>query len=209
MGSFGHNHTDAELLKMISEVDADDNGTMDFPEFLLAMTTNDTDSPSGEAVQLTEEQLVEVQKTFSMEQIAEFKEAFSMIDKDNDGIVTIKELGTVMESLGQNRTEGELLKMISEVDTDANGTMDFSEFLFAMTTKDTDTPSDEEIRKAFKEFDLDGNGFISTFEFRYVINKLGDILTDEEVNGIIQEVDGDGDGKIDYEEFFTMMTADD
>ncbi|CAL4248585.1 unnamed protein product [Meganyctiphanes norvegica] len=159
------------------------------------------------ADQLTEEQLAEVQKTFSMEQIAEFKEAFSMIDKDNDGIVTIRELGTVMGSLGQNHTEGELLKMINEVDKDGDETMNFPEFLFAMTTKDTVSPSGEEIREAFKEFDMDGNGFISTSEFRYVINTLGDIISDEEVNGIIQEVDINGDGKIDYEEFVKMMTS--
>ena len=33
------------------------------------------------------------------EQIAEFKEAFSLFDKDGDGTITTKELGTVMRSL--------------------------------------------------------------------------------------------------------------
>ena len=32
------------------------------------------------------------------EQIAEFKEAFSLFDKDGDGTITTKELGTVMRS---------------------------------------------------------------------------------------------------------------
>lgn len=55
----------------------------------------------------------------SPEQVAEFKEAFSLFDKDGDGTITTKELGTVMRSLGQNPTEAELQDMISEVD--ANG----------------------------------------------------------------------------------------
>lgn len=48
----------------------------------------------------------------------EFKEAFSLFDKDGDGTITTKELGTVMRSLGQNPTEAELQDMINEVDAD-------------------------------------------------------------------------------------------
>lgn len=50
--------------------------------------------------------------------LSEFKEAFSLFDKDGDGTITTKELGTVMRSLGQNPTEAELQDMINEVDAD-------------------------------------------------------------------------------------------
>ena len=49
---------------------------------------------------------------------AEFKEAFSVFDKDGNGVITTKELGTVMRSLGQNPTEAELQDMINEADAD-------------------------------------------------------------------------------------------
>lgn len=48
----------------------------------------------------------------------EFKEAFSLFDKDGDGNITSSELGTVMRSLGANPTESELQEMINEVDAD-------------------------------------------------------------------------------------------
>jgi hypothetical protein len=76
-------------------------------------------------------------------QIAEFKEAFSLFDKDDDGTITTKELGTVMRSLGQNPGEAELQDMINEVDTDGNGTIDFPEFLTMMARQMKDTDDDD------------------------------------------------------------------
>ena len=65
------------------------------------------------------------------EQIAEFKEAFSLFDKDGDGTITTKELGTVMRSLGQNPTEAELQDMINEVDADGKNRLPWGLFINA------------------------------------------------------------------------------
>lgn len=61
---------------------------------------------------------------------SEFKEAFSLFDKDGDGTITTKELGTVMRSLGQNPTEAELQDMINEVDADGKNALSFLPCLF-------------------------------------------------------------------------------
>ncbi|KII85394.1 hypothetical protein PLICRDRAFT_31633 [Plicaturopsis crispa FD-325 SS-3] len=135
----------------------------------------------------------------SRAQSEEFKEAFSLFDKDGDGTITTKELGTVMRSLGQNPTEAELQDMINEVDADGNGTIDFPEFLTMMARKMRDTDSEEEIKEAFKVFDKDGNGYISAAELRHVMTNLGEKLTDNEVDEMIREADVDGDGQINYE----------
>ncbi|XP_031196976.1 calmodulin-like [Mastomys coucha] len=140
------------------------------------------------------------------EQIAEFKEAFSLLDKDGDGTITSKELGAVMRSLRKNPTEAELQGMINEVDVDGNGTVDFPEFLRMMARKLKDTDSEEEFREAFCVFDKDGNGYISAADLCHVMTNLEEKLTDEEVDEMVREADIEGDGQVNYEEFVQMMT---
>lgn len=72
--------------------------------------------------------------------------------------------------------------------------------------KEADT--EEELREAFKYFDADGNGKISSHELRKVMNSLGEDLTPEEIEEIIKEGDLDGDGELNYEEFSKMMYND-
>jgi calmodulin len=173
--------------------------------FYFFLLTNIFFLPLSKSLQLFNS--INMADQLTEEQIAEFKEAFSLFDKDGDGTITTKELGTVMRSLGQNPTEAELQDMINEVDADGNGTIDFPEFLTMMARKMKDTDSEEEIVEAFKVFDKDGNGFISAAELRHVMTNLGEKLTDEEVDEMIREADIDGDGQINYEEFVKMMMS--
>lgn len=48
--SLGQNPTEAELQDMINEVDADGNGTIDFPEFLTMMARKMKDTDSEEEI---------------------------------------------------------------------------------------------------------------------------------------------------------------
>lgn len=115
------------------------------------------------------------------EQIEDFKEAFSLFDKNGDGYISSKELGIVMRSLGQNPSEQELKDMINEVDADGNGSIDFEEFIHMMA-RNMKNPVDEEVelRESFKVFDKNGDGYISAAELRHVMTTLGEKLTDDE-----------------------------
>ncbi|XP_052105384.1 calmodulin-beta-like [Mytilus californianus] len=143
----------------------------------------------------------------SEETIAEFKEAFGLFDKDNNGQITSSELGTVMRSLGQNPTNADITDMINEVDSDGSGTINFTEFTNMMGKKMENSNPVEDLREAFKIFDKNNDGKIDTNELKKVMVNIGEKLTDEEANEMIKEADVDGDGKVNYEEFVKMMTS--
>lgn len=130
-----------------------------------------------------------------------------MLDKDGDGKITTKELGTVMRSLGQNPSESELTDMINEVDVDSDGSIDFPEFLTMMARKMKDTDSEAEIAEAFKVFDRNGDGKISAAELRHVLTSIGEKLSDADVDQMIREADVNNDGEIDIQEFTQLLST--
>ena len=144
-------------------------------------------------------------ENLSEERITEFKAAFELFDKDRDGAINNKELGTIMRNLGQNPSEEELKQMIKEIDLDGNGVIDFNEFLYLMVKKMKGNDTEEELLEAFKVFDRDGNGYVTSHELRNVLTSLCEGTSPEEVEEMIREADIDGDGQVDYQEFVKMM----
>ena len=138
----------------------------------------------------------------SNETIAQYREVFTLFDRDGDGLITPKELVNVLKDFGLDPTENEMLSLIKRVEIDSDSVIDFDEFLSLMTSKageeGKEDDEDEELREAFKMFDRDGNGFLDMAELEDLFTNLNEKLTQQEFQSAVKLIDIDGDGRIDY-----------
>uniref|UniRef100_G1Q5P9 EF-hand domain-containing protein n=2 Tax=Myotis lucifugus TaxID=59463 RepID=G1Q5P9_MYOLU len=142
----------------------------------------------------------------SPQQIQELRQAFDLFDTDATGTIDVRELKVVMRAMGFEPKKEEIMKMISEIDPEGTGKMNFNDFFTVMTQKMCEKDSKEDILKAFKLFDDDDEtGTISFDNLKRVSNELGENITDEELQEMIDEADRDGDGEVNEEDFLRIM----
>ena len=111
-----------------------------------------------------------------------------------------------MQSLGFEAKNQTIYQMISDIDKDKSGEIDFEEFLDMMTAKMSDKDSREDIQKVFNLFDDDQTGKISLRNLKRVAKELGEAMSDAELLEMIERADTDTDGEINFDEFYAIMT---
>ena len=133
------------------------------------------------------------------DQRAEIEEAFRLLDIDGDGLITTHDIKIALRSIGFEPTKKEILHMISDADSNADGVINLPLFIKMMTKKR------EEMNPAYHLFAESESRGISAYYIIRVSIELGENLTDEEIHDIIEEVDRDGDGVISLDEFMFVM----
>jgi centrin-1 len=128
-----------------------------------------------------------------------------LFDTDGSGKIDAKELKVAMRALGFEPKKDEVKKMISEIDKDGSGKIDFNDFLNLMTAKMSEKDSRAEIMKAFRLFDDDDTGTITFANLKRVAKELGENMTDDELREMIDEASKSKSGEITEEEFFRIM----
>jgi calmodulin len=88
----------------------------------------------------------------------EAKELFSLFDRDGNGLIDARELGTLIRSLGENPTETEVQALIKTFDDNKNGKLEFDEFMELMRNQQFEKISKDDLVNIFRAFDKDNTG---------------------------------------------------
>jgi len=141
---------------------------------------------------------------FSQTQVAEFKEAFQLMDHDKDGIIGKSDLRATFDAVGKLSNEKELDEMVNE----ASGPINFTQLLglFANRMQDSGgTDDDEVVVAAFKSFDEGGT--IDSERFRHALMTWGDKFSSKEVDDAFDAMEIDDKGRIDTAALIQLLTA--
>merc|ERR1712121_430501 len=142
------------------------------------------------------------------DQIDALKKAFDSFDTEGLGYITAETIGTILRMMGVKISEKNLQEVIAETDEDGSGQLEFEEFVdlaAKFLVEEDEEALKAELREAFRIYDKEGEGCITTDGLREILSEIDNKLTKEDLDGIIEEVDEDGSGTLDFDEFMEMM----
>uniref|UniRef100_F6PLW4 Myosin light chain 7 n=2 Tax=Macaca TaxID=9539 RepID=F6PLW4_MACMU len=140
---------------------------------------------------------------FEQAQIQEFKEAFSCIDQNRDGIICKADLRETYSQLGKvSVPEEELDAMLQE----GKGPINFTVFLTLFGEKLNGTDPEEAILSAFRMFDPSGKGVVNKEEFKQLLLTQADKFSPAEVEQMFALTPMDLAGNIDYKSLCYIIT---
>jgi Ca2+-binding EF-hand superfamily protein/thiol-disulfide isomerase/thioredoxin len=131
----------------------------------------------------------------------EFTDVFKVIDSSGDGLIELIELKRVMESIGEEKTDEEILDMINKgnVAMDGNQVITYQDFMGVMVTE---AEFYHLFKDTFAALDKHNSGYIKASDVDRVLCGMRDLICDDHKS--IIDVD-DMDMQIDYEQFSKML----
>lgn len=146
----------------------------------------------------------------TQEEIDGCREAFLAFDKDRSGTIDVWELRQVLEAMGQAPTEEELFQMISEVDDNMSGSIDFGEFLKVVEAQKQRAENFDDENDMIDAFvacggTTDKRGHVKRETLVKIIKQDFGLTID--IEELINKIDTDGSGEIEFEEFKILLSS--
>eukprot|EP00094_Tigriopus_californicus_P001802 TCALIF_01741-PA protein Name:"Similar to Troponin C, isoform 1 (Balanus nubilus)" AED:0.22 eAED:0.24 QI:0/0.33/0.5/1/1/1/4/0/279 len=153
-------------------------------------------------VTLTDEEVTGL----ALEQIEALKKAFEGFDKEQSGIISGTAMQMIFKMMGVNVQKNQLDEALGEIGTssDEGGKFDFQNFCIVASKfliEEDEEQMREELKEAFRIYDKEGNGYITTDVLKEILHEIDPELTHDDLDGIVEEVDEDGSGTLDFDAF--------
>ena len=146
-----------------------------------------------------------------VDEIKVLKLCFNLFDVKKQDFLSADDLEDILRVFGFRPSKEELQEILEEIDEDGSGEIEFGEFCQLCAKFLVEEPDDEtmkaELKEAFRVYDKEGQGFITTIQLREIISEVDQNLSSEDLDGIIEEIDEDGSGTMDFDEFCQMMMS--
>uniref|UniRef100_A0A8D0A2M1 Myosin regulatory light chain 2, skeletal muscle isoform-like n=3 Tax=Euacanthomorphacea TaxID=123369 RepID=A0A8D0A2M1_SANLU len=140
---------------------------------------------------------------FEQSQIQEYKEAFTIIDQNRDGIISKDDLRDVLATMGQLNVKNEELEaMVKE----ASGPINFTVFLTMFGEKLKGADPEDVIVSAFKVLDPEATGSIKKEFLEELLTTQCDRFTAEEMTNLWAAFPPDVAGNVDYKNICYVIT---
>ena len=146
----------------------------------------------------------------SSERKREYKEAFEMFDTKKDGSILLSDYENVLKYLKLDPTKFQAI--IQDHNMNGETSIQFEDFMTEINLKKSEKEilskekddDEEEIKNAFKYFDNEQKGKISTTEFKDILmSEEGGNIDNDEIELLISEFAKDG--YIDFNEFVNYL----
>jgi len=131
------------------------------------------------------------------------RQTFLALDENEDGVLSSKELRLGLAGV---QIPDDLQLIMNEIDTNGNGTIDYSEFL-AAGLKHRYGVTRDLCWTGFHALDRDGDGVLSMKDLKGLLDESDNCDDSAYISTLLQKFDTNGDGVIDFEEFVAMMSG--
>ncbi|XP_024991329.1 calcium-binding protein CML38-like [Cynara cardunculus var. scolymus] len=139
-----------------------------------------------------------------MNKSSDCKRIFDRFDEDGDGMISPLELQRGVGLIWEEEVRIEEVEAVVESLQVNNGQLAFEDFVSLMESQKEEEKL-EDLRRAFRMYEMDGTDCITPKSLNRMLNRLGESTSVDQCVGMINQFDINGDGVLNFDEFRIMM----
>mmetsp|Transcript_13327 Transcript_13327/g.17467 ORF Transcript_13327/g.17467 Transcript_13327/m.17467 type:complete len:165 (+) Transcript_13327:215-709(+) len=142
----------------------------------------------------------------TVKRVREYIDMFGIIDEDKSGKITTEEFRNMVAKHIPNASQSEVKTLLSDLDENDDGEVDFDEFLkIIVPVNEGRTSNKAKLINAFRSLDKNKTGLISTSELQDILKHFAKKLDRKDRKKLIRAADPDECGEIDYLTFIDLI----